>query len=55
MRWTAVITWYQPDDFLGVADEKTIGAASTLEETVDRIVADLDWRAGGKVAKPIED
>jgi hypothetical protein len=47
--------WYQPDDFLGVPGEKTIGAASALEETVDRIVDDLDWRIGGNVARAIED
>jgi hypothetical protein len=47
--------WYQPDDFLGVPAEKTIGASSTLEDTVTRIVTDLTWHTGGKVANPIED
>ncbi|WP_328332176.1 AAA family ATPase [Kribbella sp. NBC_00382] len=47
--------WYQPADLLGVPGEQTIGAASTVEETVDRIVADLDWRSGGEVVSPVED
>ena len=47
--------WYQPADFLGVPGEQTIGAASTLKETVDRIVTDLDWHSGGKVVNPVED
>ncbi|GAA3576244.1 hypothetical protein [Kribbella ginsengisoli] len=45
--------WYQPDDFLGVPDEKTIGSSSSLDDTVNRIITDLAWYTGGKVERPI--
>jgi adenylate kinase family enzyme len=47
--------WYQPCDLLGVPGEQTIDAASTLDDTATRVIADLAWTTGGTAAHPIED
>jgi predicted kinase len=47
--------WYQPSDLLGVPGEQLIEATSTLDDSVERVIRDLDWTAGGTVADPIED
>ncbi|MFK4086535.1 kinase [Kribbella sp. NPDC020789] len=45
--------WYRDLDLLGVPGEQVIGIDSTLDQTVDRILADLDWTSGGAVNEPI--
>jgi hypothetical protein len=47
--------WYQPCDLLGVPGEQVIDSSSSLDDTVNRIITDLDWTAGGAVAHAIED
>ncbi|WP_112241866.1 kinase [Kribbella monticola] len=47
--------WYQPGDLLGVAGEQVVDAASSLDDTVERVVSDLAWTTGGTVADPVED
>ncbi|MFC9692206.1 AAA family ATPase [Kribbella sp. NPDC056951] len=45
--------WYRTVDLLGVPGEQVIGVDSTLEQTVDRILTDLDWTSGGAINEPI--
>ncbi|WP_405057156.1 kinase [Kribbella sp. NBC_01505] len=45
--------WYRDIDLLGVPGEQVIGIDSTLDQTVDRILADLDWTTGGAVNEPV--
>ncbi|TDU89576.1 putative kinase [Kribbella voronezhensis] len=47
--------WYQPCDLLGVPGEQVIDSSSTLDDTVERVIRDLTWTAGGSVAHPVED
>jgi hypothetical protein len=47
--------WYQPCDLLGVPGEQVIDSSSSLDGTVNRIITDLDWTAGGAVTHAIED
>jgi len=47
--------WYQPCDLLGIPGEQVIDISSSLDETVERIVSDLAWTAGGAIAHPLED
>ncbi|GAB2663586.1 kinase [Kribbella swartbergensis] len=47
--------WYQPCDLLGVPGEQVVDSSSSLDDTVTRIITDLDWTAGGAIAHPIED
>ncbi|TWD84341.1 AAA domain-containing protein [Kribbella amoyensis] len=47
--------WYQPCDLLGVPGEQVIDETSTLDQSVDRIVKDLDWTTGGAIAHGIDD
>jgi predicted kinase len=46
--------WYTDRDLLGVPDERVIDPSSTLDDTVERIIAELGWTTGGAVANPIE-
>ena len=47
--------WYRDIDLLGVPGEQVIGIDSTLDQTVARILTDLDWTGGGAIAHPVED
>lgn len=48
-------SWYQACDLLGVPGEQVIDRASSLDQTVARIIGDLAWTAGGATSHPIED
>ena len=43
--------WYQPNDLLGVEDERIIDPSSTLDQTADRIITDLTWTTGGAAGR----
>ena len=47
--------WYQPCDLLDVPGERVIDTSSSLDETVQRIIGDLGWVAGGAIAHALED
>lgn len=43
-------SWYHARDLLGVPDEQVIDAYSSLDQTVERIIRELSWAAGGATA-----
>jgi hypothetical protein len=47
--------WYQACDLLGVPSEQVIDTSSSLDETVQRIIADLAWTTGGAIEHALED
>ncbi len=47
--------WYQPCDLLGVPGEQIIDHTSTLDDSADRIISDLNWTAGGAIEHAVED
>ncbi|HVX43462.1 MAG TPA: AAA family ATPase [Mycobacteriales bacterium] len=42
-------SWYVERDLLGIADECVIGATSSLDETVSRIMSELSWIRGAGI------
>ena len=46
--------WYQDCDLLGVPNEQVIDPSSSLDDTVERVIADLAWTTGGAVANALE-
>jgi len=47
--------WYEDCDLLGVPGEQVIDKTSSLDETVERIIGDLAWVAGGEIAHALEE
>ncbi len=47
--------WYQPCDLLGVPGEQVIEPSSSLDQTVQRVIDDLVWTAGGSAANTLKD